>query len=181
MALRSHLGEKMIRVISLLGCLLLLPAAALADAQEKIGYIDMQSALHKTDQGKREEERLRKDSEEKQKKLDQMQNELKKLKDDFDKQGALMKDDARARKQAELQSKFADLQQFYATVQKDLADKSGVVTKEIASRVRAIVEKIADRDGYTLVLERNEANVLYCKRHLDLTDEVVRNYNTLYK
>lgn len=156
-------------------------AASAADAPEKVGYIDMQAALHLTNQGKREEERLRKESEDKQKKLDVAQNELKALKDDFDKQGAMLTEQARARKMTELQAKYAQLQELHAKMQKDLAEKSDVITKEMVGKLRTITGKIGDRDGYTVILERSANNVMYYKRNMDITDEVIASYNTQYK
>ncbi len=165
--------------------LFLLPVTSAGDVPaptlEKIGYVDLQSTLLLTEQGQREQARLKKESEAKQHKLNQMQDEVKKLKDDLDKQGAMLKEEARARKQSELEAKITELQQLYVSLQKELADKGGAVTKEIFTRAKGIVEKIGDRDGYTVILDRTEANVLYFKRHMDLTDEVVRAYNAQYK
>ncbi len=151
---------------------------AYADAPAmKIGYVDLQSVVTQSEHGKREIANLKKDFETKQKKLDQMQEELKKLKEGFDKQAAMLNEEARMKKQAELQQKFGELQQTYMNLQKDVGEKQQQVTSEILAKVKVIVEKIGDRDGYTLILDRNEANVLYFKRHMDVTDEVLATYN----
>lgn len=155
--------------------------ARAAEAPEKVGYIDMQQALHMTNQGKREEERLRKESEDKQKKLDVAQNELKALKDDFDKQAAMLTEAARNKKTQEMQTKYGQLQEMHAKMQKELAERSDTVTKEMVAKLRAITEKIGDRDGYTVILERSANNVMYYKRNMDITDEVISTYNTQNK
>lgn len=155
----------------------LLPSFALAAEGFKVGYMDMQKALNLLDEGKKEKAKLKKDFDVKQQKLDKMQDELKKLKEDFDKQAPMLKDDVRNKKQGELQQKFGELQQAYMEMQKDLSEREQAVTREIFSKMKVIVEKIGDRDNYSLILERNEANVVYFKKASDITDEVVKTYN----
>lgn len=160
----------------------LLPTVAhAADAAWKVGYVDMQSALNLIDEGKREKDRLKKDFDVKQKKLNDKQEELQKLKEDFDKQRTMLKEDARVKKEAELQGKYVELQKLYMEMQKDLSEREGEVTKGIFAKMKVIIEKIGDRDSYSLILDRNEANVVYYKRHMDITDEVVRQYNSQHK
>jgi outer membrane protein len=157
-------------------------SALAADAAAfKVGYVDMQNALNLIEEGKKEKAKLKKDFDVKQQKLDKMQEDLKKMKEDFDKQSSMLKEDVRMKKQQELQTKFMELQQNYMQMQKDLTDREQAVTREIFTKMKGIIEKIGDRDSYTLILERNEGNVLYFKKHMDITDEVVRIYNTQFK
>src|SRR5262249_11170991 len=56
---------------------LLSTSAAFAD-DIKVGYVDMQRALNETDDGRKAKEKLKKDFDQKQKELDEQQNQLKK-------------------------------------------------------------------------------------------------------
>ena len=163
-------------VIALLG---ISAAHAAEPAQQKIGYVDMARALNDVDDGKAAKARLKSDFEGKQKKLDQMQTELKAKKDEFDKQSSMMKPEIKQQKQDELQRKFLELQQTYMQLQKELMDKEQQITQDIAGKLRSIVAKLGDRDGFTLIMDIGDT-VLYYKRHLDMTDEVVREYNRQY-
>src|SRR5262245_43109153 len=84
------------------------PLAARAD-EPKIAYVDMQQVLNNVEEGRAAKDRLKKEFESKQKKLDALQNELKGKKDEFDKKAAMMKDDVRQQKQEELQKSFVEL------------------------------------------------------------------------
>src|SRR5438552_18238338 len=88
------------------------PAPAHADS-EKVGYVDMARALNDVEDGKTAKGKLKKEFDDKQKKLDAMQAELKTKKADFDKQKAMMKPDVRSQKQDELQGELMNLQQTY--------------------------------------------------------------------
>lgn len=148
----------------------------------KVGYVDMQGALSRLEEAKREQAKIKKEFETRQKKLDTMQDELKKLKEDFDKQASMLKEEARTKKQEEMQTKYAELQKTYMTLQQDLQEQQGKASKAIFDKLKTIVEKIGDRDGYSLMLDRSDQQlVLYFKRHTDVTDEVVQSYNALHK
>jgi len=155
-------------------------SASVAEAADtaalKVGYVDMARALNDVDDGKAAKARLKTDFEDKQKKLDQMQTELKTKKEEFDKQASMMKPDVKQQKQDELQRRFMEMQQTYMQLQKELMEREQQLTQEIARKLRTIIDKLGDRDGYNLILDIGET-VLYYKRHLDVTDEVVREYN----
>ncbi len=154
-------------------------ASSGAAADVKVGYVDMAKALNEVDDGKTAKAKLKSDFDEKQKKLDALQNDLKAKKDDFDKKSGMMKPEVKAEKQEELQRKFMELQQTYMQLQKELMDKESQLTNEIAGKLRSIIAKIGDRDGYNMILDIGES-VLYYKRHQDVTDQVVQEYNRQY-
>jgi outer membrane protein len=145
----------------------------------KIGYVDLQRALNETDDGKRAKSRLKGIFDRKQKELDAKQNELKKLKEDLDKQRAsgLLTPAKIAEKEQELQKKFLDLQQLYLKHQKDLSEEEGKVTREIFRRMQGIIANIAASEGFSFIFEKSEANLLWAKAEFDLTSQVVRRYN----
>ncbi len=161
---------------------LLLLAAATAHAQGaaekplKIGYIDMARALNDVEDGKSAKTRLKSDFDEKQKKLDKMQQDLKAKKEDFDKKSAMMNADVKSQKQDELQRSYVELQRNYMEMQKELSEREAQLTSEIADKLRRVIAMIGDRDGYNVILNIGDT-VLYYKRHLDITDEVVREYH----
>ena len=72
------------------------PQAARA-AELKIGYVNLQRAVTEVDEGKAARTPSRRSSTQKQKKLDDKQNELKRMKDDLEKQMVVMSDGRQAR------------------------------------------------------------------------------------
>ncbi len=160
--------------------LFLLPAVAFGQNKVKIGYVDMQRILNEVEDGARAKERLKKEFNEKQTQLDKKQEELKKKKDEYDKQSLVLKEDARRQKQQELQQDFIELQQLYAKLQKELSENELGLTKEIFDKAQAIVAGIAQKDGFTLILDKAEGRILFALPSMDLTNEVIRKYNEKY-
>jgi outer membrane protein len=151
------------------------PSLALADT--KLAYVDLQRALEETDDGKKAKAKLKADFDRKQDELNKKQDDLKKASDEFEKGKDMMKPDAVAKKQAELQNRLVELQQTYARLQRDLATKEQDATRGIFTKLQQVVGTIAERDHFDMVLERNSA-VVWGKASLDITNEVIRMYNT---
>jgi len=154
----------------------MLTAPLSAAAADKVGYVDMPRAMNDVNDGKAAKEKLQKEFVARQKELDRLQKELKQRQEEFERRSGMMKPDVRKAKEDALRAKFAELQQTYMKLQRELVGQESQLTQEIGGKLRRIVEKIGDRDGYTMILDLS-AGVLFHKRHLDITDEVVRIYN----
>ena len=146
----------------------------------KIGYVDMQRVLNEVEDGARAKEKLKKEYNEKQAQLDKKQEELKKKKEDYDKQAAVLKEEAKRQKQQELQQDFIELQQLYAKLQKELSENELGLTKEIFDKAQAIIVEIAQKEGFTLILDKAEGRILYAPPSMDIINEVIRRYNERY-
>ena len=55
---------------------------------------------------------------------------------------------------------------------KDLAKQEALLVREIFGKAGPIIQTIAKRDGYTMILEKNEGAVLWAEGSLDITAEV---------
>ncbi len=161
-----------------LAVVLSLPAAAVR-ADIKIGYVDVQRALNEVEDGRDAKAKLKKEFDDKQRMLDEKQEELRVIKEDIDKQSGLLTPEAKQEKLNDLQKKMLELQQMYMNMQKDLQEREGQVTKGIFERMNRVLNQIAEEENYGLILERNESSILYARGHMDLTNEVIRKYNDL--
>jgi outer membrane protein len=170
-----------LRSLSLVAACLTLPMAATAHAagEPKIGYVDMARALNDVEDGRLAKAKLKTDFEAKQKRLDKMQNDLRDKKEAYDKRAAMMKPEARQEKEAELQRSMMEVQQTYMQLQQELVESEGQLTQGIRKKIQAVIDRIGDKESYFLILNTGE-NVLYNKRHMDLTDDLIREYNKQY-
>ena len=145
----------------------------------KIGYVDMARAINDVEDGKSAKAKLKTEFEKKQQKLDKLQNELKTKKEEFEKQAGMLKAEARQTKQDELQRDFVEAQKYYMQVQQELMENEKRVTQEIGDKLRTIIAKVGDREGHMVILNIGDT-VLYSKRHMDITDQIIRDYNNQY-
>lgn len=145
-----------------------------AEKGVKIGYVDLQKALNESEAGKEAKTSFNKRVEELQKALNERQEELKKLQEELEKQKDLLTPDARMEKEKSYQQKLKDAQRFAKDSQEELQQKDAELTKKILRDLRDVIRKIGTEEGYTIILERGEAFVLYAGEGIDITDRVIK-------
>lgn len=154
-----------------LGVVVLMAGLAQA-APPKIGYIDLQRTLNETKAGKAAKAKLDKEKGKKQKDLDAKQDALKKDAEALEKQRVMLKADVVAQKEKAIQDRYVALQNTFLQFQQDLAKEEAKITRDIFQKAQKIIESIAKRDGYTIILEKTESAVLYADPGIDITAEV---------
>ena len=154
--------------------------AGVARAEVKLGFVDLQRALNEVEEGWTAKAALKRDFDEKQKQLDVKKAEFEKLKSEFEKQQVVLADQAKREKAADLDRKALELQQFFVQLQKDLSEREREMTRGIFEKMSAIVREIAEAEGFSMVLERTDAGLVYAQSSLDLTNELIRKYNARY-
>jgi outer membrane protein len=151
--------------------------AAAAAESDKFAFVDLQRALEETNDGKAAKAKLKTEFERKQKELNDKTEELKKMKEALDKKSALMKEDALRKEGADLQQRFMQLQETYNRLQGELQTKEQDATRGILQKLQMVVAKIAEREHFVMVFER-QSSVVWGQPSLDITNEVIRMYNS---
>src|SRR5262245_39453014 len=148
----------------LVAVLISLGVARVSAAEEvKLGYVDLHRALNEIDEGRKAKANLKKVFDQKQKELDEQQQEIKKAADDLDKKRTLLPADTVRQKEAELANKLQKVQATYMRHQQDLQQKEAEATQPIYDRMQRIIIKIANSENLTMVLDKTQAGVVYAK------------------
>jgi outer membrane protein len=143
----------------------------------KLGYVDLQRAIGETEEGRKARADIKKVFDQKQKELDEQQEALRKQMEDLDKKRTLLPPDKIREKETEIQAGLQKVQGTYLRHQQDIQAKEQEAMSKILDRMNRIIAKIAAAENFTLVLERNQAGLVFAKPHLDLTNELIRRYN----
>ena len=144
-----------------------------AEGAEKVAVVDVQKAMQQIEAGKKARATLEKEVNAKKAEFQKEQAAIAKMNEDFQKQSLVMNEEARAKKQSELQSRMMKFQQSAQQSQDELQSKERSLTQPIISRLRSIIAEVAKKKNYSIVLERNENFVLYSEEKDDLTAEVI--------
>jgi outer membrane protein len=150
-------------------------AADPAPRAPRIAVVDLQRAVMETEDGLRAQSTLRKFFERRQLEMNMRQEELVKKKEDIEKQSKLLSKEAIQRALEEWQGQYDGLQAAYAEYERDRGRRQNEVTAPIYGRVTGLLRKLAQREGYDMVLDRQV--VPYAKSDLDLTDQLILMYN----
>lgn len=155
-------------------------ALAATQDETKIATVDMQRAIQAVDLGKKAKAQLEKEFNQKKKELQAEESTIRKASEDFKKQSMVMSDDARSKKQAELQEKFMKFQELTQRSQMDIQQKEKDLTMPIVTKIKGVIAKLAEEKKISVVLEKNENNVLFFKGD-DLTEQVITNFDKTFK
>ncbi|MDX2087693.1 MAG: OmpH family outer membrane protein [Kofleriaceae bacterium] len=145
-------------------------AGSAVPANPKIGVINIEQTLSTTPAGKRANEAFEKTRKAKQAALDKSQEALKKADLDLQKQKAILKPDAYAAKQAELEKQFVDLQQTYVKLERELAADRTKLIQQLLAQAKPHIETIAKAEGVTLIVD--ESATVWVDPAADLTPKL---------
>lgn len=156
---------------------LLLPAVA--SAQVKIGFIDIQRAISESAAGKRAKDKFQAQVKKAEADLLKEKNDLERLKAELDKKGPLLKEDERRNLEGDLQKRYVNYQRSMSDQQQDLRQKEGEMTADILKELEKIVNEVGKAEKFTLILERSQ--ILYSDQGVDITNKVVETFNSRSK
>lgn len=159
---------------SLLGAATLL-AAPTSFAETKIGVVDSQRVVLECEDGLRVQATLKKVFDDKQRELDAKQNGLQKEREELEKARNTMKPELLQARAEKWQAEAAQVQQMFVEYNRELQRKQGELMQPILTQANAIIQRLAQTEGYALIVERQA--VPYLQPELDLTDRVIKAYN----
>lgn len=175
----------MILVASMLIGMGVSPSSLFAKETFKVAVIDPQAVIEKSNAGRRALETLKKHAEAREKLLKSDQEELKQLQEEIQNADPATPQDVLTRKQELLAKKFQEFQKRGQEFQRELNERQRELVKEYMEKIEKATEAVAKRHGFSLVIDKGSDStlkiVLYNRKGLDITNEVIKEFNRLYK
>jgi outer membrane protein len=153
----------------------LLSLTAMA-AESKVGYVDVQKAIQSTAAGKKAKDQLDGEFKKRKESLDKRKADIEKMGQDLEKKRSVLSEEVLNKKQQELGEEMKKFQQTVAENQMEIQKKEKDLVDPILEKMKKVIEKVAEKKGYTIVLERTAQNVLFAQKDADLTEDVVSAY-----
>jgi|APIni6443716594_1056825.scaffolds.fasta_scaffold553007_1 outer membrane protein len=173
---------KRIITMSMTVLLTLAFAAGICSAEAKFGYVDVQKALNLSDAGKEAKEQLSGKVKKYQDEINVKQEELKKLKDELERQGVILSDSKKAEKEKDYSAKLKDFQRFTKDAQDELQGKDEELTKRILESFEKVVQEYGRKNSYSMIFARTGSEgIIFFDEKIDLTDELVKQFNAIKK
>ena len=154
-------------------------AAPAASAQSlKIGVINVERLVQESALGKEAFNRVKRLNDQKKEEGDKLQKEIRDLEQKLADQGSALADDKRETLQKTYQEKAIAFKRFQddATRELDTAQKKEL--GELERRVFPVINQVGKDKGYTMIFNKFQAGLLYADDGVDLTDEVLKVFNT---
>ncbi len=167
-------------VLAAVAVLFFLPSVLLAQTLN-IVYVDLQRVMLESDRGKEAKNTLASEYEKIKKTLDSKQDELQKMKDAIERQTATITADAKAEKEKQFQNKLKDYQRMSNDYQTELQQKDAEFSQKILKELEEVIKTLGEKDKYTLILEKNQAGILFASPAVDITSKIINAYNEAAK
>lgn len=159
---------------------LFMAAGSFAQASNKVGVINFQSAIMGTKDGQKAEAQLEQEFTPRKKEFDSRQSEIGQLQDQLSKGGTLMSDDKRTEVAREIDEKKRHLQHDMQDAQEQLNQAEQKALGEIYQRMQAVLIKYAKDNGYTLILDdgnQQTSPILFAASAIDVTQDIIALYD----
>ena len=158
---------------------LALAAGNAAQAQNKVGVINIQSAIATTKDGQKAASELESKSQPKRKTLESKQTEINGLKDQLQKGQNALSETAKAELIRNIDVKTKSFNRDMEDAQAEFDQESQKVLQELGGRMMAVIDKYAKDNGYTLILDVSspQTPVLFASNTIDITKDIIDLYD----
>jgi len=166
--------KKKTAVIALMVLAYFLSVSSAWAAELKYATINVPKLLNGYEKTKEQERQLQEAGNKKEKERDALVQSLRQMKDEL----ALLNDDARAKKQEQLDMKIRELQDFDVQAKQMLGEKKNGALKEILTDIDGTVKKYGERKGLDFIF--SEQALLYYQPQYDVTNDILTELNKTY-
>jgi outer membrane protein len=146
-------------------------------AADKIGFINTREIISNSNAGKKATTEFKALADKKAAPVKSLENEIRKMKDELDKQGSVMSDSVRRDKEAAFQKKMRDHQLMAQDVTDELQRRDQEMAQKMIPEILKVVRAIAEKEKYTLVIDVATVPVPYFTKENDFSKRVIEEYN----
>ncbi len=168
---------KKLLLVTFCACITVLSANA-----QRYAVLDTKFILDKLPEYKEAQKKLDQFSENWQKELDALQNDLNKMYRDFDAEQVMLSDELKKKREMELFNKekeLRDLQRQRFGFEGDLFKKREELIKPVQDKVYNAIQKLAVEKGYDFILDKSEGiTVIFADPKLDRSEDVLKMLGT---
>ncbi len=167
--------------VNILVLVALVFASTAALASGKIGFVDMREVMVSSEAGKRAADEFKKVFEKEREVIQAREAELKKLKDDLDRQRPVMTESALRDRETSYQKRFRDYQNLVRDANEALQQRDQELTKALMPEVLKVITSFGEREKYTMIMDTSSVPLPFFSKELDITKRVIDEFNRTYR
>ncbi len=145
-----------------------------ASGNAKIGFVSTERIMRDSAPAKAAQAKIEKDFSRRDKEIQELGTRLRTASERFEKDGAVMTDSDRARRQRELSEMDRDFQRRQREFREDLNQRRNEELTSVLDKANRAIKAIAEREKFDLILQ----DAVYVSPRLDITDDVIKQLNS---
>jgi outer membrane protein len=160
-------------------------ATAIQAAEFKMGVVDPQSVLEKSKAGKRALEGLKEYVSTRQKLLAKDEEDLRNYEKQLKEQAPKWTDAEKKDKEGQFRTKVQDFQKRAQEFNMELQKKQKELVDEYMKKISSATQAVAEKGGVSIVVDKGSEQtvkiVIYSKDTIDLTEQVIKEFDRANK
>jgi outer membrane protein len=147
-----------------------------AQAQEsaKIGFVNTERIFREAEPSKTATAKIEQEFSRREKELREMASRLKAMSDKLDKDGPVLPESDRMKRQRELADLDKDFQRKQREFREDLNQRRNEELATVLERTNKVIKQIAEAEKYDIVFQE----AVYVSQRIDITDKVLKALNS---
>ena len=144
----------------------------------KIAIFDLQKVIMESRTADSYRQQLAKDTEAKNSLFSAKQNAVRQTDEKLKKDGARLQAGERKSLEEKLQRDMKELQRMKEDMELELKKADRELTERSLKEINRVVEQIYEKENYSIIFEKSRAGVIKFRNTLDITDQVIKAYDT---
>jgi len=150
---------------------------AAQDEPVRIGIVDIDQVVSSTEEGKAARQELERKQREAQAEIEPMYARFQEQEEDLKQKRFVLSEEALFQKQLDLAEMRSQIQNKGKELEDQLKLDQARIEGPIKRKLLEIIQETGKGAGFSLILQRGGAGVLYSREALDITDMIVEKYN----
>lgn len=151
----------------------------------KMGVVDPQAVLEKSKAGKKALEGLKEYVNTRQKLLSRDEEDLRNYEKQLKEQATKLSDAEKKDKETQFRAKIQDYQKRAQEFNQELQGKQKELVDDYMKRIASATQSVAEKGGFSIVVDRGSEQtvkiVIYNKDTVDLTEQVIKEFDRVNK
>jgi outer membrane protein len=144
----------------------------------KIGIVDLQRVIAESKTVDSYRKKLEKDVESKNSLLSVKQNAALQIEEKLQKDGSRLQADERKSLEEKLRREMKELKRMREDMELEMKKADRELTERSLKGINAVVEQIYEKENYSIIFEKSAAGVVKFRNPMDITDKVIKAYDT---
>jgi len=155
----------------------LFPSIAQNSLRNRIVVVDVDLVVLESTRGKAFIARIESERSEKEKLIKSKEDTYRNLQKKFDNEKYTMNEEARRKMERDISDKKMLYQRFIEDQEIEMRRIYEEGLKELQEEIVPILNDLAKREGYALVLNKLQSGIVYADDHIDITGKLVKEYD----
>jgi len=156
---------------------LLVVGTAAQDEPIKIGVVDLDQAISSTEDGKAAREEMARKQRDAEAQIAPLYERYQTLDGELKAQKFVLSDESLFQKQLDMAEVRNQIENKVKEIEGQLKVDKFRIQEPLINKLRQIINDTGREQGFTLILQRGAAGVIYSREALDITDLIIAQYN----